>query len=379
MFQYTKEVIINSMKAKTDSYGSTLTTDRVVATNGLLNILRSGQYHFDSVVDGRIYKTPGVEGSTANVAMTFAPMTNLGIYRLSIFIGMNNKFYADMAYANWYKFGKPIIVEFEVNAGNNTGAGIAAIVAESVKEAVPYNNVFARPVVTGSTVTVYLTDPYAHVKGVTMDYYDPQAGCDSCIGDYVPTGITPTITDNVEPFGTGAWIEENLRFPTIENTRYNRLYKDETPVPGVVYTQYSFLYIRKRDIGGVSVVGQANKTITRHVFYVAESAVDEFEQKINEAFGDNVIVENYSTMILSAPTVANDGNPVQLVADVYPADSSVTVTFASTNLPTNVTLTAEGVLTAESAASVGATFEVTATPDNSAYKPVTRTFTVIAG
>lgn len=379
MFQYQKEVIINSQTVNSDAYGSGMTTDRIVATNGLLKILRSGEYKFEGVIDGRIYKTPGVEGAIGNVALTFAPLANLGIYRVSIYIGMNNKFLADFAYANWYKFGKPIIVEVEVDATNNTGAGIAALVAEAIKDAVPYNNVFARPVVAGSTVTVYLTDPYAHIKGATMEFYDPQAGCDSCIGDYVPVNIAPVITANVEPFGTAAWIQENLRFPTLENLRYNNMYKDEYPVPGVTYTEYSFAYITKRDIGGVSVVGQANQTITRHVYFVANSLVDWFEKKVEEAFGDNVIVANYSTMILSAPTVANDGAPVQLVADVYPADSSVTVTFASANLPTDVTLTADGVLTALATATVGATFEITATPDNAAYTPVTRTFTVIAG
>ncbi len=394
MFKYTKEVIINSLLADQDAYGSTLTLARVQAEPGLLRILRAGEYKKENIVDTRIYKTPGIIGSTGSVAINFTQgggtiFPQIGLYRMVIYIGMNNKFLADYAQANWYAFGKQILVEFEVTTANNNVADISKLIASAVKDAVPYNNVFARTSIVANVLTVSLTDPYAHIKGVEFEFYEPTQ-CDSCLGNYealdVPAGNI-VITKNTEPFGTGAWIQENLRFPSYPNVRYAALYADEYPIQGQIYTEYSFEYsVARPNMGGLSAVGQKIETVTRHVYYVLNSLVNDFEDLIDDAFGDNVVVENNSIFILNARTIANDAVTVQLIADTYPVDSGATITWRVTNAagttvaaPANVTLTATGQLTAAAGAVVGTKFFITATSDNTDYKPVTKEFKVIAG
>ena len=296
MFRYIKEVIINSMTADQDAYGTTLTLPKVTVTPAaggkpaLLSIVRAGEYKLPNIVDATVYRTPGVAGVTGSAALTVnaTDFASPGIYRVTVFIGMNNRFLSDFAYANWYAFGRPLLVEFEVTAGM-TPAQIAALIGDSLTKAVPYNNVFARVVVAGAVVTVYLTDPYAHIRGVTLDYYEP-VGCDSCIGQYVPITITGplTITANKEPFATAQWIRDNLRFPSYPNVRDRALFSDEYPITGKIYTMYSFNYDVVRHLGGLSVVSQKNESITRHVYYVNNDIVTAWETLLG-TFGVTIV------------------------------------------------------------------------------------------
>lgn len=96
MFQYTHEVIINS-----------LTRDGLdrfqVPSAGVLQILRSGVYKLEHVVDGKIYKTAGHEGKVSSLMFDFtdtAAFAEDGTYRLTIFTKMPNKFLGEYANAN---------------------------------------------------------------------------------------------------------------------------------------------------------------------------------------------------------------------------------------------------------------------------------------
>ena len=148
--------------------------------------------------------------------------------------------------------------------------------------AIPYNNQFVKVTRDGSALNFVASDPYMFFpkEEVLLERYDPTM-CDSCLGEYMVRDIeaNETNTVNVKPFATGEWLIENLRFPTYPNFRYYAAGKDEYPVPGVVYTQYSFAYDSPRPgYGGLMGVGQKVEAVTRHIFYVAEGAVADFEK-----------------------------------------------------------------------------------------------------
>lgn len=388
MWKYTKETIINSLLVDQDAYGSTNQINKFVATAGQLSILRAGNYKFEYIVDKRIYKTPGYPGITGSVAINIANgantiFANTGSYVLTIGIGMNTKFLGDYANANWYPFAKPILIDFTVTDANNNIADLTKLISDLITLAIPYNNIFARVTTTpAGVITISLTDAYAHIAEVTLSYLEPGT-CEPCVGNYVPVALpinAITIVDNKEPFATGAWIQENLRFPSYPNMRYQALNADEYPIVGAMYTQYSFAYeVPKVGYYGMSAVGQKVESITRHIYYVLNALVTDFEQAVNDAFGDNVIVENNSVMITSANTVANDDVTVQLIADTYPIDDTATFTWTMTPATTGVTLTTTGELTADDTAVVGSTFTVTATSSNTAYKPANKVIIVIQG
>lgn len=383
MFQYTHEVIINS-----------LTRDGLdrfqVPSAGVLQILRSGVYKLEHVVDGKIYKTAGHEGKVSSLLFDFtdtAAFAEDGTYRLTIFTKMPNKFLGEYANANWYEFGKPLMVEFEC-VGAMTPELIMNKVAKALKLALPENNQWLK-ITTGdaSKVTVQTKDPYMIFSGVELEYYEPTA-CDSCVGYYEKKDLSKNVSveNGYEPFATAAWITENLRFPSYPNVRYASPNSDEIPTPGAIYNMYSFQYdVVRKGLGGLSVVGQKTESVTRHIYYVRQDLVAAFEDVVSEAFGPNVIIEDHATYIVSAATIANDGVAVELKAEVYPASDSITYTWAITDAAGTPGSEPEGVsmsgaaLTASPDAVAGTKFYVTCTPSDGSYKPVTREFTVIEG
>lgn len=383
MFQYTHEVIINS-----------LTRDGLdrfqVPSAGVLQILRSGVYKLEHVVDGKIYKTAGHEGKVSSLMFNFtdtAAFAEDGTYRLTIFTKMPNKFLGEYANANWYEFGKPLMVEFEC-IGAMTPELIMNKVAKALRLALPENNQWLK-ITTGdaSKVTVQTKDPYMIFSGVDLEYYEPTA-CDSCIGYYEKKDLSKNVSveNGCEPFATADWITENLRFPSYPNVRYASPNSDEIPTPGAIYNMYSFAYdVVRKGLGGLSVVGQKAESVTRHIYYVRQDLAQAFEDAVSEAFGPNVIIEDKATYIVSAATIANDGVAVELKAEVYPASDSMTYTWAITDAAGTPDSEPEGVsisgsaLTASADADPGTKFYITCTPSDSSYKPVTREFSVIEG
>lgn len=382
MFQYTHEVIINSL------YRDGL--EMFQPSAGMLNILRAGVYKLEHVVDGKVYKTAGHEGKVSSILFDFTDTTAFtedGTYRLTLFTKMPNKFLVEYANANWYEFGRPLMVEFEC-VGTMTSEILMNKVASALRLALPENNKWLK-ITTGdaSKVTVQTTDPYAIFSGLTLEYYEPTMCDSSCVGQYAMRDITKNakVENGYEPFATAAWITENLRFPSYPNVRYASPNSDEIPTPGAIYNMYSFAYDVVRNLGGLSVVGQKNESITRHIYYVRQDIAPAFEDAIKEAFGPNTIIEDHATYIISAATIANDGVAVELKADVYPQDDDMTYTWAVTDATGSPTSAPEGVslsgaaLTALESADPGATFYITCTPSDSSYKAVTRQFTVIKG
>lgn len=226
MWKYTKETIINSLTVDNDAYGSSQQINKLVPTPGHLSILRAGEYKFEYIQDKRIYKTPGYPGTTGAVTINVANgastiFTENGSYLLSIAVGMNNKFLSDYANANWYPFAKPILVDFTVTDANNNVADLNKLIVDAINLAVPYNNVFARAAVDNNKIVISLTDAYAHIANVQLAYLNSGA-CNPCVGEYVevalPNGAIEVVL-NKEPFATGSWIQENLRFPSYPNLR----------------------------------------------------------------------------------------------------------------------------------------------------------------
>lgn len=288
MFKYTKEVIINSPK---NGEGTTMFPD---AGDGRIRVYRAGDYDPAKIVDKKIYKTVGKPAVVATLKLECKDLIKsndvdgvksyeIGLYQLSINVKMDGKFLGEFAYPNYAAFRKPVMVGFEVDAALAAdGEKLATKLEELFNMAIPYNNQFVKVTRDGSALNFVASDPYMFFpkEEVLLERYDPTM-CDSCLGEYMVRDIEANVTNttNVKPFATGEWLIENLRFPTYPNFRYYAAGKDEYPIPGVVYTQYSFAYDSPRPgYGGLMGVGQKVEAVTRHIFYVAEGAVADFEK-----------------------------------------------------------------------------------------------------
>lgn len=315
MFDYTKETILNSVTDK-----------NVQAITGLLRIFRVGEYKVDykstNIADGKVYKAKCTEDTKATATITAVAGnsgSNAGKYRVTVNMKNNSKFYADYATAVW-KFQKPIYAEFTVvgDSTDNTAALMATKIANAIKLALPENNKYITVTVDDDDVIITATDATDMFESVVIEKYEPNSVLPS-EGQYVVSTVVGTIakTDNKVPFATGDWLIENLRFPSYPNTRYNSINGDERPVPGQLYTQYSFRYIAERkNLSGIGSVGQRLVSITNHVFYIPSTLEAIFEAKLKTAFGENIMTQEKFIEIIGNDSIAK-GSTVTLMANAY--------------------------------------------------------------
>lgn len=285
MFDYIHDVILNITSAED-------LKDKVFVDSKkkVITFKRNGEYKLNSVQNVVLTKgTPGVkealtlhcdgliksenvsdgQGGTVKVYET-------GLYQLALYVKMPNRFYGEFANANWYAFGKPIIIGFEVTEEMaESGAVLAKKLERLFNLAVPESNRFVSVEVKGTDLVVTVREEYMHFGDIILEKYDPTV-CDSCLGEYrereLVKGTNYEIKKGVEPFGTAEWITENLRFPSYPRVRYKAINGDETPMQGVVYDQISFVYENERKgFGGSDSVGQAITASTIHSFYVPQA------------------------------------------------------------------------------------------------------------
>lgn len=380
MFDYTKETILNSVTDK-----------NVQAITGLLRIFRVGEYKVDykstNIVDGKVYKAKGTEGTKATATITAVAGnsgSNAGKYRVTVNMKNNSKFYADYATAVW-KFQKPIYAEFTVvgDSTDNTAALMATKIANAIKLALPENNKYITVTVDDDDVIITATDATDMFESVVIEKYEPNSVLPS-EGQYVVSTVVGTIakTDNKVPFATGDWLIENLRFPSYPNTRYNSINGDEKPVPGQLYTQYSFRYIAERkNLSGIGSVGQRLVSITNHVFYIPSTLEATFEAKLKTAFGENVMAQEKFIEIIGNDSIAK-GSTVTLMANAYNIEGGevapVDITWALVDEPTtngagNIVLSGDQLEVKSSATGNTVKVKATATGFTEATKTITLT------
>lgn len=377
MFDYTKETILNSVTDK-----------NVQAITGLLRIFRVGEYKVDykstNIADGKVYKAKGTEGTKATATITAVAGnsgSNGGKYRVTVNMKNNSKFYADYATAVW-KFQKPIYAEFTVvgDSTDNTAALMATKIANAIKLALPENNKYITVTVDDDDVIITATDATDMFESVVIEKYEPNSVLPS-EGQYVVSTVVGTIakTDNKVPFATGDWLIENLRFPSYPNTRYNSINGDEKPVPGQLYTQYSFRYIAERkNLSGIGSVGQRLVSITNHVFYIPSTLEATFEAKLKTAFGEDVMAKERIIEIIGNDSIAK-GSTVTLMANAYNVEGGevapvdITWSLPDGNDSGNLVLTGDQLEVKSSATGSSVKVKATATGFTEATKTITLT------
>ena len=310
MFQYTHEVIFNSLTMQDGS-------KRLVrngGSTGPLTIKRGGEYWKAFIQDQKVYKTPGHVGvyellkiDVEKFADVFPPREDetsfmgVGTYQLSMFVKLLDPHALyEFGYPNYRTFGRHILVGFDVLPGEQA-EDVALKVYESLDLAIRREELLVGGLEgegeealvadfeEGDTVVALRANHYAlRFDSVGLARYD-ETVCDSCIGEYLPAidifknkneemNAAEVEVDGVEPFATGEWLVENLRFPTYPNIRWAAPGFEDRPVPGVVYVQYSFAYDSPRpQFGGLSGVGQKVEAVTRHIYYVPENLAADFE------------------------------------------------------------------------------------------------------
>lgn len=320
MFEFTTQTVFNTIKKDTLVKGQKPAKGANVLVGGtdLKPELRIGNLRFnkDDVLDIQV-KNHTVE-NLAKVEFDLDKVKTLvtadskdvfaGSYRIVLYLGlsMNSQ---DSFYANDFVYkGKPLYVEFPVNSESESTETIAKRI---VKIANKYFLFMAQDQIMNVTaedgkITFEAVNGYQIIKKAILQKYDPNANQIDCCnnnGDFIDivTGVPVTWTadettgevtvgdqtldvdglrdleDNevaiepgIEAFCDYNWLIHNLRLPTLANTYYWSVTKNEMPVVGGEYTQFIIRLCKERDGIAGEVVGQRATSVTTHVLYVLD-------------------------------------------------------------------------------------------------------------
>ena len=203
-----------------------------------------------------------------------------GIYRISLYVTLSGS--QDERYANTRVLkGKPIFVEFEVTAKENTAALVADKVVAITKKYLQmvYEDKIIN-IVKDSTTGIIIKGISGEQRfsKVALEKWENNdwTTLDESINGVAGTKITVTaIGDN--GFGTYRNIIKDLRLPTAANTRWTHIAQDEIPVVGGMYDQYTIIYCVHRGVLGSDAVGDDVTSVTEHVFYVKSDVKVDWE------------------------------------------------------------------------------------------------------
>lgn len=323
MFDFTKEVVINSKNW--------------AEANGKYRVHGGGNYDPKYVVDSKIFKTPAQVGSLAVLAIDAKAMVAAlsGVekhFTLNIEIGLDRDARGDWSSAVFY-FKKPMVVDAFasswVNEGEELGKLLKAVLTDykfvhvlNGAADAEFANELGIADYDAEKVYVVGSDYNVKVRKVSVFEYVCDTRCTGAseepsvvfVGRPEDAPEYMVYTPNVVEFGTYDYLLHNLRMPTYENYRFTSPAAVEMPMPGTDYVQYTFMYcVPRPGLGGLSVAGQYNHSVTTHVFFVASGIAAEFEEEWASKLGSvelmNQIDENgkHEVTILSDSNVDIEG------------------------------------------------------------------------
>lgn len=312
MYQFTTTRVLNS---NTDVSGVTIATGSTSA----FEVKGTGKFKKAGIVS--VYKRPYSAGvkEIAQITVPASGFSSGDVIRLAInikVVGIHPTDYASV----YLDFNKPIVIEVIAGTQSATATAIAKEF-NKLKDRFGYN--YATAVASTNDVIFTARDTYQRFTSIQLSKaYDSSTN----------TMVQPQYTDlttsfsvttpGAEGFGDYAWMLKTISIPTLEKQRFFALGKDELPILGGNYSQYTLQYSIEKDEMGI-VAGA--KSITTHVFYVKSDVVSAFETALSNALISantvNVTATNVSIATASVTTAAT-ANGVQLVATTTPSGMS---------------------------------------------------------
>ena len=354
MFQFTTTTIINS---NLDSNG---VTAKFAATSTKLDVTRVGSFKKANTVS--IYKRPYQAGVKEIAQVTMPSATEGDVIRLEIWLKLSQQ--TNSEFANTYlEFQKPVVVE--VLYATSAIVTATALVAElnKMRDRFGYTYVTATNA-SGSSAIITLTvkDDNQRFKSIIISAQDLTPN--SLIQPEYTTLATGAVTTPGKlGFGDDNWMVRSIMLPTAENTRYFGINKEERPIIGGNYSQYTLRYSIAKD-GTDGIVGNGT-SVTTHVFYVLSSLVSAFESALSTfgiPFGLTLAATGGDTTLT---TSSDETNQIIVTNDVgevtFVSDQPTRATVSATGLVSTVGVTGTGAVVITATDSVGNTSTITYT------------------
>lgn len=172
-------------------------------------------------------------------------------------------------------------------------------------------------VIDGNTMEIKALDCYTRVLSVVYNgandkvwsrktYWQAQAGA-PVSEDWTATEFKP----GTEGMGTVARLQKNNRVLTAANITPYGFDRDERPVPGGMYHQFTIQYISERRHQTAGVFGAIDRSLTTLVFFVLDADAAEFKSKLeNLGVVCPVGVDANADQVPGQPTAAAETSPV---------------------------------------------------------------------
>ena len=281
MFQFTATTVINSAL---DSNG---TTAKYVGTASDFTVTRVGKFLASGIVGAskRAYSAEVLEEAEVTVPAIAAGL----VARLDVDIRLSQQTHSE--YANTYLyFKKPVVVEVIATGTAATDADALVAQLNGLKDR--FGHSYFTAVAAAGVITVTAKDSNQRFFDIKVLKEDPSALTNSIIQPVfldVTGGTFAVNTAGKIGFGDDNWMQRRIILPTAENTRYFGYSKEERPVLGGSYTQFTFDYMVGKDhSAGVELAN--NMSLTTQVFYVKSDLVAAFEDQLDNTTTVTTIV-----------------------------------------------------------------------------------------
>lgn len=264
MFQYTNTIVLNSLKDELSGL------DKVKFAGDVLKVLRVNDFKKDNIV--AIYKKEAEDAKAGSVTFATVPSVEGKLYRINLYVrlsGSQNSYYSnDMVFK-----GRPFVYEY---TGGTTAENIVKLI-QNINQL--YGDKFLKVEVAGSGIK-FTGDNYALFTIAKIEEFVQDSTVPSVNGGIWKEVAKGEITKCVNGFGTYDQILKDLRLPTMESRRWEAVNKEELPIPGTLYNQYTLDYCVERGILGTDAVGDMVKSLTHHVFFVPQALATAFEAEL---------------------------------------------------------------------------------------------------
>jgi hypothetical protein len=345
MYQFTKQTVINS---NLDSDG---VTTLISGSATEFEVKRAGKFLVSKIVD--VHKNPYVAGVKEVMQIDvsgYAPTAGK-VLRLELDIRLTGES-KEADYASTYLyFKKPQFVE--VLATGVLDTDMAALVAQLNALKNRFGHSYVTATYTAGTDIIEITAKTNYQRFYAGYVQEETANANSIVQvDFVTKKTGTVTTAGKVGFGDDDFMVRSIQVPTLENTRYFGTLKDERPVLGGNYTQYTVRYKVEKDHDDGIVSGLVS--VTTHVFYVKSDLVSTFEAALVAASIPVNTVQTTVTAITIGGNVydLSDATPITLTATTTPAGVTPAVwtlsgdnTVAGALDATKISLTTAGVFT----------------------------------
>lgn len=331
MYQFTTTTIINS---NLDSNG---TTAKYTGSATAFNVTRVNKFTANKIVS--VYKRPYAAGVPEVAQVTVPTVTSGTVVRLTVDVRLSQQ--TDSEYANTYLyFKKPVVVEVLSTGTDTTTATALKNQINGLKDRYGFSYIKA----TTSGANIILTATNNNQRFWDIKVEKELASYNSLVQpEYsdITAGTFSVTTPGKVGFGDDEYMIKSIMLPTYENSRYFGTNKEERPIIGGNYTQYTLRYSITKD--GQDGIVAGGTSITTHVFYVSDALQAAFETELQKAFAGIVTV---GTSVGGLTILGDQNVAASSGANAYVVEGATgTVTWSITALTGTSINSSTGVLT----------------------------------